>query len=176
LSILAKTIRGQEEKIARLEACIRDSSCSGDGAGELALRRELLQLLRLILLGRDGDSWKVYRDATSAALELMPLALVYGWAPTFYFRFLDRASNALLDSMHIVATYVCRRAKELLGEQARELWSGICFGEFVVTMEKIGHEKGPIRSILSIREKYNKKLLEEGASTLEKQLIEKEIL
>jgi hypothetical protein len=176
MSILAKTIRGQEEKIARLEACMRDSSCSRNGAGELALRREFLELLRLILLGRDGDSWKVYRDATLAALELFPLAVSYRWAPTFYFRFLDRVSNTLLDSMHVVATYVCRRAKDLLGEQAREVWSGICFGEFVVTMEKIGHEKGPIRSILSIREKYNKKLLEEGASTLEKQLIEKEIL
>ena len=176
MSILAKTIRSQEKKIARLEACMREGSCSGDGAGELALRREFLELLRFILMGKNGDSWKKYRNATIAALELVPIALVYGWAPTFYFSFLDRVSNALLDSMHVVATYVCMRAKELLGEQARELWSGICFGEFVVTMEKIVHEKGPIRSILSIREKYNKKLLEEGASTLEKQLIEKEIL
>jgi hypothetical protein len=155
---------------------MRDSSCSGDGAGELALRREFLELLRLILMGKKGDSWRAYGDATVAALELFPLALVYRWALTFYFRFLDRVSKALLESMHVVATYVCRRAKELLGEQARELWSGICFGEFVVTMEKIGHEKGPIRNILHMREEYAKKLLEEGASTLEKQLIEKEIL
>jgi len=176
MSILAKTIRSQEKKIARLEACMREGSCSGDGARELALRRKFLELLRFILMGKNGDSWKKYRNATIAALGLVPIALVYGWAPTFYFRFLDRVSNALLGSMHVVATYVCRRAKELLGEQARELWSGICFGEFVVTMEKIGHEKGPIRNILHMREEYAKKLLEEGASTLEKQLIEKEIL
>jgi hypothetical protein len=106
----------------------------------------------------------------------MLLALTYRWVSTFYFRFLDRVSNALLDSMHVVATYVCRRAKELLGEQARELWSGICFGKFVVTMEKIGHEKGPIRNILHMREEYAKKLLEGEASALEKQLIEKGIL
>jgi hypothetical protein len=176
MSILAKTIRGQEEKIAVLEACMRDSSCSGDGAGVLALRREFLELLRLILMGKKGDSWRAYRNATVAALELIPLALVYRWAPTFYFRVLDRVSNALLESMHVVVTYVCRRAKELLGKQAREVWSGICFEEFVVTMEKIDHEKGPIRNILHMREEYAKKLLEGGASTLEKQLIEKEIL
>jgi len=38
----------------------------------------------------------------------------------------------------------------------------------MLTVEKIGHERAPIRGILCVREEYRKKLLEEGASTLEK--------
>jgi len=63
--------------------------------------------------------WRAYRNVTVAAQELMPMLLVHVGAPTFYFRFLDRLSNALLESMHLAATYACRRAWELLGEEER---------------------------------------------------------
>jgi hypothetical protein len=46
----------------------------------------------------------------------------------------------------------------------------------MLTIEEIDHERGPIRSILRMREEYRKRLLEEGASTLERHLIEQGIL
>jgi hypothetical protein len=101
----------------------------------------------------------------------MPLAVVRGWAPMLCFRLLNRASDVLLDSMHLVATYVWRRAREALGEHARELRLG-----FAYTWNKIDHEEGPIRSVLRVREEHSRWLLEGGCSELEKQLIERGIL
>jgi hypothetical protein len=46
----------------------------------------------------------------------------------------------------------------------------------MLTVEEIEHERGPIRSMLRIREEHRRRLLEEGASTLEKLLIERGIL
>jgi hypothetical protein len=101
----------------------------------------------------------------------MPLAVVRGWAPTLCFRLLDRASDVLLDSMHLVATYLWRRAREALGEHARELRLG-----FAYTWNKIDHEGGPIRSVLRMREEDRRRLLEGGCSTIERLLIERGIL
>jgi hypothetical protein len=53
------------------------------------------------------------------------------------------------------------RAKGLLGESF---------------LEPCGHEKGPLRNILRIREEHNRRLLEEGCSTIERLLIERGIL
>jgi hypothetical protein len=45
----------------------------------------------------------------------------------------------------------------------------------MLTVEEIGHERGPIRSIPRMRGEHNR-MLEEGASTLERLLIERGIL
>jgi hypothetical protein len=166
LSGLAALIRRQEERVAGLER-----ARSALEVAELNLRREYLGLLRRILEG-----WRVYRTAALAALELVPAYLAHGWVPTLYFRLLDRASEALLDSAHLAASYACRRAGELFGEEGRELRGALCFTGFMATVEKVSHEKGPIRYVLRAREERNRRLLEEGASTLEKQLIERGIL
>jgi hypothetical protein len=97
----------------------------------------------------------------------MPLAVARGWAPTLYFRLLDRASDVLLDSMHLAATYAWRRAREVLGEHALKL-GGL---GFTYMWDKLDHEKGPIHSVLRMREEHNRRLLEGGCSTLEKLLI-----
>jgi hypothetical protein len=73
LSGLAGLIRRQEGRVAELGACDYDPYCSALEVAELAVRREYLSLLRRIL---EGDGWKACRDATLAALELMPLAVV----------------------------------------------------------------------------------------------------
>jgi hypothetical protein len=78
---------------------------------QLSVRREYLGLLRLILQGGSKGAWMVYRDSAAAALELVPMYLVHGWAPTLCLRLLDRASGILLDSMHSAAAHVCRRFK-----------------------------------------------------------------
>jgi len=169
LSRLARLIRRQEGRVAELEACDYDPYCSALEVAELNLRREYLGLLRRII---EGEGWRVCRTATLAALGLLLFAVAWGWAPTLYFRLLDRASDVLLDSMHLVATYAWRRAKGLLGEHALKLGG---LGS-TYTWNKIDHEEGPIRSVLRMREEHNRKLLEGGCSTLEKRLIEWGIL
>jgi hypothetical protein len=144
--------------------CDYDPSCSALEVGELNLRREYLGLLKRMLEG-----WRVYRTAALAALELVPVYLAHGWAPTLYVRLLDRASEALLDSARLAASYACRRDGGLLGEEGRGLRGALCFTGFMVTVEKASHERGPIRYVLRAREEHNRRLLEEGASTLEKQ-------
>jgi len=172
LSTLARLIRRQEGRVAELEHCDYDPSCSALEVGELNVRREYLGLLRRILEGGRGEGWRVCRTATVAALELMPLAVVQGWAPTLYFRLLDRVSDVLLDSMHLAAAYAWRRAREVLGEHALKL-GGL---GFTYTWDKLDHERGPIHSVLRMREERNRRLLEGGCSTLEKLLIEQGIL
>jgi hypothetical protein len=77
--------------------------------------------------------------------------------------------------MHLAASYVCRRAKEVFGEEGREEGATICSGASCSQRKRLG-TRGPICSILRIREEYSKKLLEEGASALERRLIERGIL
>ena len=86
-----------------------------------------------------------------------------GMAPTFYFRFLDRLSSVLLDSMHLAANYACRRAGELLGEGVGG--DDLLHGS-MLTVEEIGHERGPMRSVLRAREEDRKRLLEGAAASL----------
>jgi hypothetical protein len=69
----------------------------------------------------------------------MSMLFAYGGALTFYFRFLDRLSNVLLDSMHLAASYVCRMAG---GSSARELGAAICLTGSMLTVEKIDHKRG----------------------------------
>jgi len=130
------------------------------------VRREYLGLLRHILEGRRGDTWRACRNVALVALGLPLFAVAWGWAPTFYFRFLDRLSSVLLDSMHLAANYACRRAGELLGEEERELGAAICLTGFMVTVEKINHERGPMCSVLRAREEDRRKLLEGAAASL----------
>jgi hypothetical protein len=108
--------------------------------------------------------WRAYRNVTVAAQELMPMLLVHVGAPTFYFRFLDRLSNALLESMHLAATYACRRAWELLGE------GGVGGDDLLHGLHAHGGEdrtrEGPMRSVLRVREEHRKRLLEGAAASL----------
>jgi hypothetical protein len=136
------------------------------------VRREYLGLLRLAIEGRSGGAWRACRNATLAALGLIPIYLAYGWVPTLYFRLLDRVSDMLLESMHLAVSYAWRRAREALSEHALKLGG---LGS-TYTWDKIDHEEGPIRSVLRMREEHNRKLLEGGCSTLEKRLIEWGIL
>jgi hypothetical protein len=176
VSTLAEEIRRQEEKVAGLEACDYDPSCSALEAGELNVRREYWGLLRLILEGRSGGAWRAYRNATLAALELVPLYLAYGVVPTLCFRFLDRVSGVLLRSMLSAAIYACRRVQEVLGGEGEELRLAMRLTRSMLAIEELDREKGPIRSILRAREEDRKRLLEGGCSTIERLLIEKDIL
>jgi hypothetical protein len=176
LSILATLIRRQEERVAELEACDCDPSCSALEVAELNLRREYLGLLRQVLEGRRGDGWMVCRDAAAAALELVPMYLVHGFVPTLCLRFLDRASGILISSAHAAASYAYRRAIEVLGEEGLGVEEEMCRARFALAHEMGEQARGPIHSILRVREEHNRRLLEGGYSTLEKQLIERGIL
>jgi len=124
------------------------------------------------LEGRSGGAWRACRNATLAALGLIPIYLAYGWVPTLYFRLLDRVSDMLLESMHLAVSYAWRRAREALSEHALKLGG---LGS-TYTWDKIDHERGPIRNILRMREEDRRRLLEGGCSELERLLIEKDIL
>jgi hypothetical protein len=117
-----------------------------------------------------------YRTATIAALELLPMYLVHGGAPTLYFRLQDRVGSALLDSAHAAASCACRRAIEAFGRWESGVEEEMCRMRLTLAAEVGEHVRGPIRSVLRMREEHNRRLLEEGCSTIERLLIEKDIL
>jgi hypothetical protein len=140
------------------------------------VRREYLGLLRHILEGRRGDTWRACRNVALVALGLPLFAVAWGWAPTFYFRFLDRLSSVLLDSMHLAANYACRRAGELLGEEERG-WERRSASRASCSRWRRSTTRGArYAAYLRMREEHRQELLEGGCSELERLLIERGIL
>jgi len=140
------------------------------------VRREYLGLLRHILEGRRGDTWRACRNVALVALGLPLFAVAWGWAPTFYFRFLDRLSSVLLDSMHLAANYACRRAGELLGEEERG-WERRSASRASCSRWRRSTTRGArYAASCGCGRSTGRRLLEGGCSELERLLIERGIL
>ena len=99
--------------------------------------------------------------------------------PTLCLKLLDHASDALIDSAHLAASYAYRRAEEAFGVLEPEVRAEVfrmCLTNLQLAAEMGEHERGPIRSTLRMREEQRKEMLEGGCSTIEKLLIERGIL
>jgi hypothetical protein len=130
------------------------------------------------LYGTDGRGFVgAHGLVVQAALELLPLSMEWGGAPTYYYRLLDGFIGMLLDWMLEAVGGALSTASEVsraLGRDVRERELRALQGCLLAS--KAARERGPTRSILRIREGQRKEMLEGGCSTIERLLIERGIL
>jgi hypothetical protein len=107
---------------------------------------------------------------------MVPMVAVHGWIPNLYIRFLDGVSGALLRGMRIATGCVCNASWKLFGRQEPGSMRAVFSWLSTAISGERAHGRGPMHSMLRLREEHSRRLLEEGASTLERRLIEWGIL